>query len=268
MFLEFRQTLLKMGKFRLEFGIRLKDGWGIFIYFFIYAIVYLVLYSFLAVLWIIYGVICLMALPVKFVKGKVDRGEWEKAKVLKVCGITFAVILVIRSIGTLASEMSKGKNVTTSSAVSETVVATTAITSSEITVVDPMPVVYEYDEIVNNFIVNYNEIAAYPLKDISHNKRLDYCTAYSNDLEIQLVGRDTIFRRIDIKIFTSNQEKILEILPDILSACNISKDVQNSIIDEIKSTQISLDKNYDNDNVSIFYTKSSSAYLEIIRYLK
>ncbi|MCM1329988.1 MAG: hypothetical protein NC253_11165 [Ruminococcus sp.] len=141
-------------------------------------------------------------------------------------------------------------------------------TTETTTVTDPIPVVYEYDEIVNKFIVDYNEIAVYPLDNISHNERLDYCTAYSNDLKIQLVGRDVLSKRIDIKIFTASQEeKMLEILPDMLNACNISKDTQISIISEIKSAEISLDKKYD-DSVSIFYTKSSTDYLEIMRYLE
>lgn len=55
MFVEFRKTLLKMGKFKISVGCRMK-GVSAIIFLCIRGILYLYLYMFVAMGWIAYGV--------------------------------------------------------------------------------------------------------------------------------------------------------------------------------------------------------------------
>ena len=155
MFISFKNSLIKMGKFRIHFGVRMKSGWGILLLLF-YGLFYMAWYLILGILWGIYGFVLLAVLPIKFVKKKVDSGQWEKGKAIKICSISIAAFVLLFLV---VNVFSKKEEPDVYAPELETQIQTTS--EAEITVE------YAKDELINKFIKEYNAIAKYQMQDIS-----------------------------------------------------------------------------------------------------
>ena len=165
-----------MGKFRIHFGVRMKSGWGIMLLLF-YGIFYMAWYLFLGILWAIYGSILLAVLPIKFIKKKVDSGQWEKGKTIKICSISIVAFILLVVIGSVFSKKDEPD-----------IYAQELETQPQTTLETEITVEYAKDELINKFINEYNAIAKYQMQDISKgNIRTKYhCSA--NDCWIEIIN--------------------------------------------------------------------------------
>ena len=144
----------------------MKSGWGILLLLF-YGIFYMAWYLFLGILWAIYGSILLAVLPIKFIKKKVDSGQWEKGKTIKICSISIAAFILLVIVGSIFS-----KNDESEIYVPESEIHTIPTSEPAETAV---AIEYAKDELVNRFINEYNAIAKYQMQDISKgNIRIKY----------------------------------------------------------------------------------------------
>lgn len=155
MFISFKNSLIKMGKFRIHFGVRMKSGWGILLLLF-YGLFYMAWYLFLGILWGIYGFALLAVLPIKFVKKKVDSGQWEKGKAIKICSISIAAFVLLFLVVNVFSKKEE-----------HDVYAPELETQIQTTLETEITVEYAKDELINKFINEYNAIAQYQMQDIS-----------------------------------------------------------------------------------------------------
>lgn len=179
MFISFKNSLIKMGKFRIHFGVRMKSGWGILLLLF-YGIFYMAWYLFLGVLWAIYGSILLAVLPIKFIKKKVDSGQWEKGKTIKICSISIAAFILLVIVGSIFS-----KNDESEIYVPESEIHTIPTSEPAETAV---AIEYAKDELVNRFINEYNAIAQYQMQDISKGNIRTKYHGNANDCWIEIIN--------------------------------------------------------------------------------
>ena len=247
MFISFKNSLIKMGKFRIHFGVRMKSGWGILLLLF-YGLFYMAWYLFLGILWGIYGFALLAVLPIKFVKNKVDSGQWEKGKAIKICSITIAAFVLLFLV---VNVFSKKEEPDVYAPELETQIQTNLET--EITVE------YAKDELINKFINEYNAIAKYQMQDISKgNIRTKYhCKA--NGCWIEMINAtEAAAEAFTISINSGNSEgadeKAFAVFSDMAKVCD--PELTDEKINEVISEHKKGESLYFSDKFSASYSES------------
>lgn len=229
MFIEFRKTLFKMGKFRIKAGFRVKGLGAIFVYL-IYLMFYMMWYSLLASLWLMYGFLYLLALPIKAIKHQVDIGRWKKSSVLKVTAIVFGCMIVVGIIGNIAGGNFSPKNVSTN-APAQTEATTTTTTEA--------PNEYAEDDTVNRFITEYNDLSVYTMTDISAgNIRTKYfCKVngcWTEMINATEAGAKAFCITIDGGNKSDSNDKVLAVMRDavkVLDPTLTDDEIDNAISD-------------------------------------
>lgn len=250
MFISFKNSLIKMGKFRIHFGVRMKSGWGILLLLF-YGLFYMAWYLFLGILWAIYGSILLAVLPIKFIKKKVDGGQWEKGKAIKICSISIAAFVLLFLV---VNVFSKKEEPDVYAPELETQIQTALET--EITVE------YAKDELINKFINEYNAIAKYQMQDISKgNIRTKYhCKV--NGCWIEMINAtEAAAEAFTISINSGNSEGADEKAFAVFS--DMAKVFDPELTDEKVSSAIALTENGEKYDLSDEFTVVYSPSVEV-----
>lgn len=160
MLIGFRQTLLKMGKFHIGIGFRVKGITAIFVYL-VYLIFLMMWYSILASLWLLYGMIYLIALPIKGIKHQVDCGNWRMSSVIKVSAIAFGCMALIGFAVNKIDDIRASKAITSAQAETQQVIA------SEVSVTEETTPEYAEDELVNRFLTDFISTSGFEVTKIS-----------------------------------------------------------------------------------------------------
>lgn len=251
MFIEFRKTLFKMGKFRIKAGFRVKGLGAIFVYL-IYLMFYMMWYSLLASLWLMYGFLYLLALPIKAIKHQVDIGRWKKSSVLKVTAIVFGCMIVVGAIGNIAGGNSSHKNVSTNApAQTEATTTTTTEATNE----------YAEDDTVNRFITEYNDLSAYTMTDISAgNIRTKYFCKV-NGCSVKLLNAngaaaETFNVTIDAENTDADKTKMLNAVKDMFKVfdASLSDEDIDKIISEFSSSELCIKDYSVSEHIVVSYS--------------
>lgn len=247
MFISFKNSLIKMGKFRIHFGVRMKSGWGILLLLF-YGLFYMAWYLFLGILWGIYGFALLAVLPIKFVKKKVDSGQWEKGKAIKICSISIAAFVLLFLVVNVFSKKEE-----------HDVYAPELETQIQTTLETEITVEYAKDELINKFINEYNAIAKYQMQDISKgNIRTKYhCKV--NGCWIEMINAtEAAAEAFTISINAGNSEgadeKAFSVLADMAKV--FDPELTDEKINEVISGHKKGEALYFSDNFSASYSES------------
>lgn len=163
MLIGFRQTLLKMGKFHIGVGFKVKGITAIFVYL-VYLIILMMWYSLLASLWLLYGMIYLMALPIKGIKHQVDCGNWKLSSVIKVSAAVFGCMVLI---GFAANAIDNIRTPKASSADTTVQAETQQVIASEVSVTEDTTPEYAEDELVNRFLTDFISTSSFEVTKIS-----------------------------------------------------------------------------------------------------
>lgn len=163
MLIGFRQTLLKMGKFHIGVGFRVKGITAIFVYL-VYLIFLMMWYSVLASLWLLYGMIYLIALPLKGIKHQVDCGNWKLSSVIKVSAAVFGCMVLI---GFAANAIDNIRTPKASAADTTVQAETQQVIASEVSVTEETTPEYAEDELVNRFLTDFISTSSFEVIKIS-----------------------------------------------------------------------------------------------------
>ena len=247
MFISFKNSLIKMGKFRIHFGVRMKSGWGILLLLF-YGLFYMAWYLILGILWGIYGFVLLTALPIKFVKKKVDSGQWEKGKAIKICSISITAFVLLFLVVNVFSKKDEPD-----------IYAPELETQIQTTLETEITVEYAKDELINKFINEYNAIAKYQMQDISKgNIRTKYhCKA--NGCWIEMINAtEAAAESFTISINAGNSEgadeNAFSVLADMAKV--FDPELTDEKINEVISEHKKGESLYFSDKFSASYSES------------
>lgn len=227
----------------------MKNGWGILLLLF-YGIFYTAWYLFLGILWAIYGSILLAVLPIKLIKKKVDSGQWEKGKTIKICSISIAAFILLVVVG---SVFSKNDEADIYVPESESEIQTSITSETEITVE------YAKDELVNRFINEYNAIARYQMQDISKGNIRTKYHCKSNDCWIEIINATgAAAEAFTISINAGNsdgaEEKAIAVFTDMAKV--LDPELTDEKINEVISEHKKGETLYFSDKFSASYSES------------
>lgn len=254
MFVEFKKTLFKMGKFRIKAGFRIK-GFGVIIYWFVVMMFYMMWYSLLAGLWLTYGLLWLMALPIKWIKKNLDSGAWDKAKFWKGFGIVIGVFGVIGMIGGVSG--SHRNNVPDDIVTTQTEEAQTEETTNRFKSLD------EDDELVRKFIREYNALPGICITNVERGNIRTKSHGSSNGCWVEIINaNDAAAEAFCVSINGGNDEdsesrmfSVFKPAVKILDPTLEDEDIDAAITELTESTSI-IENYVLGDNITLTYVPS------------
>lgn len=241
MLIGFRQTLLKMGKFHIGVGFKVKGITAIFVYL-VYLIILMMWYSLLASLWLLYGMIYLMALPIKGIKHQVDCGNWKLSSVIKVSAAVFGCMVLI---GFAANAIDNIRTPKASSADTTVQAETQQVIASEVSVTEETTPEYAEDELVNRFLTDFISTSSFEVTKISKgNIRTKYfCKVNGCSVKIlnaNGAAAETFNVTIDAENTDADKIKMLNAAKDMFKVfdASLSDEDIDKIISEFSSSEL------------------------------